>query len=276
MASMKERKFRINNPNFSLHPLRLSVRNLPREVDVNKLREAVIKHLAELSDGKSKKDRIREAQVRVQKVSLVRDSERRDTEGSRRSCGFGFIMFKDNQSALRALEHLNDNPDIFGGGRRPIVEFAIEDKRKLRMQQELFQKHAHKLAQPQDWKNKKTSGEGAEAQDDASKVRKWKHKKKEGMSRGRRQREKRRAQKADEAAQASKRADSEKKADMKAKQKQKVIEAIRKEMPKKRKVSSLPDAGVPDKKRGTGRRKAWDLADDFELRAMERFRQGGH
>jgi len=56
-----------------------------------------------------------------------------DTGESR---GFGFIAFQDHKTAMKGLEHLNDNPKVFGGSRRPIVEFAIEDKRNLRMQQE--------------------------------------------------------------------------------------------------------------------------------------------
>merc|ERR1719517_111316 len=64
--SIKERKWRVNNSNFAIHPLRLSVRNLPPFVDVTKLREAVVKHLSQLPDavqGASKKERKRAAQT---------------------------------------------------------------------------------------------------------------------------------------------------------------------------------------------------------------------
>merc|ERR1712054_718263 len=82
------------------------------------------------------------------KIGLVRDSERRTEQKERRSKGFGFINFKDN-------------PDIFGGGKRPIVEFAIEDKRKLRMQEELYARHAHKLlAAKEQAKDEKAKGKG--------------------------------------------------------------------------------------------------------------------
>ncbi|CAE7697966.1 RBM28 [Symbiodinium pilosum] len=52
----------------------------------------------------------------------------------------------DHDSAMKVLEFLNDNPAVFGGNRRPIVEFAVEDKRKLRMQDELRQRFEEKLA----------------------------------------------------------------------------------------------------------------------------------
>merc|ERR1719442_378633 len=99
------------------------------------------------------------AQAAIVKAQLVRDSERRNANNERRSRGFGFIALKDHKYAMKVLECLNDNPDIFGGGRRPIVEFAIEDKRKLRMQEELYAKHAHKLLGNKDASKGKGKGE---------------------------------------------------------------------------------------------------------------------
>merc|ERR1712060_591199 len=125
----------------------------------------------------------------------------------------------------KVLQYLNDNPQVFGGSRRPIVEFAIEDKRKLRMQEELYQKHAHKLAaktkSPNDTEGGKGDGKGnkdgkdSAAEGNASSKKKLKSRKerKEAkrqaaaaaaaenkdpsvMSRGQRQRAKRRAQRA--------------------------------------------------------------------------------
>merc|ERR1719316_1320224 len=90
---------------------------------------------------------------------------------------------------MSALEFLNDNPKVFGGERRPIVEFAIEDKRKLQMQKELYERHAHKLLG-----DGKGGGKGDTVKG------KDRRKKKEGFSRGRLQREKRRAKKAEGAA----------------------------------------------------------------------------
>merc|ERR1712048_22845 len=111
--------------------------------------------------GAAKKTKRIAGEAAIQKVSLVRDSDRRAEGGTeRRSKGFGFIAFKDHQSAMRTLEFLNDNPAVFGGGRRPIVEFAVEDKRKLRMQQELYAKHAHKLKPDLKDSGKDAAGKG--------------------------------------------------------------------------------------------------------------------
>ncbi|CAE7476129.1 Rbm28 [Symbiodinium sp. CCMP2592] len=149
IEGQKERKWRINNSNFAIHPQRISIRNLPTFVDANKLREAIVKHLAHSPSSvdavEGKKGRLKAAQEAIVKASMVRDDERRTEAGERRSKGYGFVTFKDHDSAMKALEFLNDNPTVFGGNRRPIVEFAVEDKRKLRMQEELRQRYEEKL-----------------------------------------------------------------------------------------------------------------------------------
>lgn len=267
-ASMKERKWRANNTNFTIDPRRLSVRNLPLSVDANRLRLAITQKLMESSnaEGQKKRDLRAQTQARIKSVNLVRDSERRSTEdNSRRSRGFGFITFEDHTSAMRTLEYLNDNPKVFGGSRRPIVEFALEDKRKLRMQQEMFQKHGHKLLKPKEG----AEGEG-EAGDAAPTSRKAKRK--QGESRGRKQREKRRVEKALAASKAELRAVSldEKRARRAAKSE----EARISRPATKRKMREQPDAGLPKTQRG-GDLRPGHLPDDFELRALERFRQGG-
>merc|ERR1711972_1035848 len=63
----------------------------------------------------------------------------------RKSKGYAFMAFRDAQTARLALRFLNNNPTVFGGTQRPIVEFTIEDKRMLRMQRDLYAAHAHKL-----------------------------------------------------------------------------------------------------------------------------------
>lgn len=302
--SMKERKFRVNNSNFAIHPLRLSVRNLPRAVDATKMREVLVSHLADqsfLEEAGNKKQRRRKAQDLVQKVGLVRDEKRKDSQNERRSRGFGFISFKDHRSALAALEKLNDNPDVFGGGKRPIVEFAIEDKRKLRMQEDLYSRHAYKLLGNKaedknggkEGKGKgKGKGEAADAQgkggkgegekgkgkgkgksgDEGQDRRKtFKHKKKAGESRGRKQREKKRALKAAAEEKAQRKDAFEAKMQSKKEVKSRANAEKRLEA-RKRQKRFEPDLGPASKKVRTQR--PGELSDDFELRALERFRAG--
>lgn len=265
----KERKWRINNPNFAIHPQRLSVRNLPTFVDANKLREAVLKNLVQTSKEGKKQDRLKQAREAILKAILVRDSERRSEDGERRSKGFGFIAFKDHDSAMRTLEFLNDNPTVFGGARRPIVEFAVEDKRKLRMLEEEKEKFEKKLAEKR----------GDKGEDDAAPKRKFKRKRpkpaeSEGVGaeekrkgRGAKQREKRRAQKAAEERNKARTQHKE----MKAKMKELAERDRHQRKPRKARPNQLPDANPKSAKL----QRKGDLEDDFELRALERFRRGG-
>uniref|UniRef100_A0A4W5JTT0 RRM domain-containing protein n=1 Tax=Hucho hucho TaxID=62062 RepID=A0A4W5JTT0_9TELE len=52
-----------------------------------------------------------------------------------RSLGYGFVQFQDHEHALKTLRHLNNNPDIYGNTKRTIVEFSLEDGRKLKMKE---------------------------------------------------------------------------------------------------------------------------------------------
>lgn len=92
------------------------------------------------------------------------------------SLGYGFVQFKEHEHALGALRYLNNNPDIFGPNKvncfccaasififrlvfffeniyfeinmcliiilqRPIVEFSLEDSRKLKIKEMRQQKN---------------------------------------------------------------------------------------------------------------------------------------
>lgn len=82
-----------------------------------------------------------------------------------KSKGFGFLSFKRHDDALNVLRKLNNNPEVFSAGRRPIVSFSIEDmnvlkikeKRKLRsmINNPTYQKKMEKIKiKKQEKKNK--------------------------------------------------------------------------------------------------------------------------
>ena len=64
-----------------------------------------------------------------------RDKERKDEEGNLRSKGMGFVEFTEHAHAIAALRELNNNPSVFSKDRRPIVEFAIEDVKILKLRE---------------------------------------------------------------------------------------------------------------------------------------------
>lgn len=277
-ASRKERKFRATNSNFAVHPLRLSVRNLPIHVDATRLREAVVRHFirdpALQSSGNSKKQQLLAAQVLVDKVQIVRDADRRvASTGERKSRGFGFVSFTDHSWAMKAFEFMNDNPKVFGGKRRPIVQFAIEDKRKLRMQQELQQKHGHKVSKKSEGGVTQEAGKGGNDADIEA-VPKKHRKRQRKESRGARQREKKRQAKK-EAELKDMRRTASRAEQAKVNSSRKAEKIVHRQLHKKQNVRQEPDAGwakdVPKKRQ----KKSWELSDDFELRAMQQLRQVG-
>lgn len=111
---------------------RLCIHNLPESIDDKKLKKLF---LAAADDASAK---IIEARV----------MKNRQASGKLgKSKGFGFVEFTQHQHALTALRRLNNNPDIFTSQKRPIVEFAIEDKvalnkRKKRMEKALAKRQA--------------------------------------------------------------------------------------------------------------------------------------
>jgi nucleolar protein 4 len=75
--------------------------------------------------------------------------ERLDQEGQPKSRGVGFVEFEEHEHALACLRQLNNNPNVVSPQKRPIVEFAIESikvlklrERKLHQQQEKSRKRA--------------------------------------------------------------------------------------------------------------------------------------
>lgn len=101
---------------------RLCVRNLPLSCDTNELRE---KFFGELGDETS--------DIKVTDIKIARNKERKDTSGQSRSLGYGFIELNTHEGALKLLRATNNNPDIFGPERRPIVEFSVENSKALKI-----------------------------------------------------------------------------------------------------------------------------------------------
>lgn len=52
----------------------------------------------------------------------------------------GFVELTEHEHAVCALRQLNANPEIFGPKRRPIVEFAIDNREVVNKRENLIQK----------------------------------------------------------------------------------------------------------------------------------------
>ncbi|CAL4936516.1 unnamed protein product [Urochloa decumbens] len=112
----------LQSPKFHVSRTRLIIYNLPKTMtinDVKKLcREAVISRAT------------RQNPV-IRKVNILKNEKKGVQKHSR---GVAFVDFQEHEHALVALRVLNNNPETFGADRRPIVEFALEDVEKVRLQ----------------------------------------------------------------------------------------------------------------------------------------------
>lgn len=109
---------------------RLCVHNVPTDYDNIKLKK-LFKDCVEGSP-----------RVKITECRIIRNRNASGKLGG--SKGFAFVEFERHEHALKALRKLNNNPDVFTDIRRPIVEFAIEDKLALnkRMRQRLKNEQA--------------------------------------------------------------------------------------------------------------------------------------
>ncbi|XP_017260996.1 RNA-binding protein 28 isoform X2 [Kryptolebias marmoratus] len=120
---------------------RLCVHNLPKSVDNKKLKALCLQALKG----------VKRLQITECRVMYDRKPEKGQAVGQ--SLGYGFVQFRDHEQALSTLRYLNNNPDIFGPQKRPIVEFSLEDSRKLKVK-ELRQQKQKDFIRNQSFKGK--------------------------------------------------------------------------------------------------------------------------
>ncbi|XP_063900775.1 RNA-binding protein 28-like isoform X3 [Zophobas morio] len=126
--SQLEINLKLKNPSFMVSKTRLSVRNIPLHVDEVQLRKIF-----------NEAGRTESCVRPVKKVLLFRNRERLGKDNRPRSLGYCFIEFKQHDSALKALRHLNNNPEFFSPEKRLIVEFALENLNKTKNKSDSLQ-----------------------------------------------------------------------------------------------------------------------------------------
>ncbi|CAL1541094.1 unnamed protein product [Lymnaea stagnalis] len=130
---------KLKDQNIFVSSTRLCVHNIPPTVVDQRLRQIVY----QAAGDKSAKSHIPLLQCRI-----MRDLNRLNSQGIGKSRGFAFCSFSQHAHALNALNHLNNNPNIFGDKKRPIVEFSLENRKALETKQNRLEKS---MAQ---WKQK--------------------------------------------------------------------------------------------------------------------------
>ncbi|XP_074832778.1 RNA-binding protein 28 isoform X2 [Carettochelys insculpta] len=133
---LKRQKLR--DQNVFVSRTRLCVHNLPKGLGDQQLRRLMLR--AATAGGPA--PRIRECRV-------MRDLAAPAGKGQGQSLGYAFVEFEAHEHALAALRHTNNNPQLFGPQKRPIVEFSLEDGRKLKLKEQRAQHSLQKLRQKQ-------------------------------------------------------------------------------------------------------------------------------
>uniref|UniRef100_A0A8C7XQF5 RNA binding motif protein 28 n=1 Tax=Oryzias sinensis TaxID=183150 RepID=A0A8C7XQF5_9TELE len=108
---------------------RLCIHNLPKSVDNKKLKALCLQAVKGVKG------------VRITECRVMYDKKPERGQVVGQSLGYGFVQFQEHEQALSTLRYLNNNPDIFSSHKRPIVEFSLEDSRKLKIKEIRKQKH---------------------------------------------------------------------------------------------------------------------------------------
>jgi len=167
-SAMQRKKLIQNNPTLHLSLTRLSIRNLPRNIDSKQLkalaREAVVGFATDVKSGLRQQlskeeearggDEMRDAEkqrkakgkgiVRQAKIVFEGREGAKVTEesGAGKSRGYGFIEYSSHRWALMGLRWLNGHALTSSTGKkqRLIVEFAIENAQVVQRRKEKEEK----------------------------------------------------------------------------------------------------------------------------------------
>lgn len=122
----KERYEKLKNYENFIDPTKVIVHNIPKswtEEDVALL-------CRKAANGDITKS-VAQRQKQIDTIHLMLDKAKADIKD--RSRGFAFIKFKSETDALKCLRTLNNHPSAFFGDKRPIVEFAVENSKALKI-----------------------------------------------------------------------------------------------------------------------------------------------
>ncbi|XP_069835593.1 RNA-binding protein 28 [Dendropsophus ebraccatus] len=128
---------KLKSQNIFVSKTRLCIHNIPKSVDDRQLRQMLFN-----AAGGGRTVKIKESRV-------MRDMKGTGGNHKGQSLGYAFVEFSEHEHALAALRQLNNNPDLFGPKKRPIVEFSLEDKNKLKIKERRAQRSLEVLRQKQ-------------------------------------------------------------------------------------------------------------------------------
>ncbi|KAM9311780.1 RNA-binding protein 28 [Gastrophryne carolinensis] len=128
---------KLRSQNIFVSKTRLCVHNIPKSVDDKQLRQLF---LSAAGGGRA---------VKIKESRVMRDMKGLGGNQKGQSLGYAFVEFSEHEHALAALRHVNNNPDLFGPKKRPIVEFSLEDLNKIKLKERRAQRSLEVLRQKQ-------------------------------------------------------------------------------------------------------------------------------
>ncbi|XP_057857790.1 uncharacterized protein LOC131066909 isoform X1 [Cryptomeria japonica] len=118
----RQKEIKLRSPNFHVSRTRLAIYNVPKSMTEKELKKLFINAV---------QSRASKQNPLIKQVKILRDIKKPISTVKGRSRGVAFIEFGEHEHAIVALRVLNNHPEKFVPEHRPIVEFAIEDVRKL-------------------------------------------------------------------------------------------------------------------------------------------------
>ncbi|KAJ3705519.1 hypothetical protein LUZ61_009224 [Rhynchospora tenuis] len=149
-TAAKRKAEMLQSPKFHVSKTRLIIYNLPKNMTPKDVKKLCID--AVLSRASKQRPIINKVDI------LKNDKKKGELRANKHSRGVAFVDFKEHQHAIVALRVLNNNPETFGPDRRPIVEFALENIEKLRLQNMRKESAKEKQNKPLKDKTQMSSG----------------------------------------------------------------------------------------------------------------------
>ncbi|PQM35741.1 RNA-binding protein 28 [Prunus yedoensis var. nudiflora] len=133
---MEERSkmMKLQSPNFHVSKTRIFIKNLPKSMTAKELKKLCIDAVT---------SRATKQKPVIQQIKFLEDVKKGKLVAKNFSRGAAFVEFTEHQHALVALRVLNNNPETFGPEHRPIVEFALENVKKLNIRNAKIQAQQH-------------------------------------------------------------------------------------------------------------------------------------
>ncbi|KAK2665395.1 hypothetical protein Ddye_003969 [Dipteronia dyeriana] len=117
---------KLQSPNFHVSRIRLIIYNIPKSMTERELRKLCID--AVISRASKQKPFIRQ-------IKFLKNLKNGKVDTKNYSRGVAFVEFTEHEHALVALRVLNNNPETFGPEHRPIVEFALDNIKTMKLRE---------------------------------------------------------------------------------------------------------------------------------------------